>query len=449
MEPEGERGEVAAAPEMGRGERDRMDFVIIANDWSAGEKNPTSKHRIARELARRGHRVLWIEGSGMRTPSLGSGRDRGRILEKIRKARRGPVRQADVCAPAPDVASSTVGAIWVLAPLFIPFPRAAVCRWLNGRMCRALAGRWAGRLGFHPPPLLINYVPVLHHAMKGWGSKGPVAGARRPLAVYHCVDRWDAFGMYDASVMAKADALCCRNADLVIASSEELERRCRRYNPAVRLITHGVDHGHFARALGGLPRPGDLPQGAVVGFFGLISEWVDQELLVMLARELKGRDVHIVLIGAADVDVTRLKACSNVHLLGPRPFADLPAYAAHFAVGIIPFLVNDLTRAVNPIKLREMLSAGCPVVSTALPEVQRYAVGAAGAAGVRVAASRDVFVAQVLAVLSNPPGREVRMAISQGMAGETWEAKVGEMLRVMGVAAAGSGRAMEACSNGG
>jgi len=66
-----------------------MNFVLIANAWSAGEKNPTSKHRIALELARRGHRVLWIEGSGMRTPSLGSGSDRGRMLRKVAAAMKG------------------------------------------------------------------------------------------------------------------------------------------------------------------------------------------------------------------------------------------------------------------------------------------------------------------------------------------------------------------------
>ena len=66
-----------------------MDFFIIANAWSAGKDNPTSKHRIALELVRQGHRVLWIEGSGMRAPSVGSAHDRLRMVRKVSAAFRG------------------------------------------------------------------------------------------------------------------------------------------------------------------------------------------------------------------------------------------------------------------------------------------------------------------------------------------------------------------------
>jgi hypothetical protein len=231
----------------------------------------------------------------------------------------------------------------------------------------------------------------------------------------------------------------------------------------------------------------------------------------------------VVLIGAADVDVARLSACSNVHALGPKAFAELPAYAAHFSVGIIPFVVNELTRAVNPIKLREMLSAGCPVVSTALPEVERYAgkvlteapqqsaVHAAGqaqrtqrdtgcgqrenhyetrgrresgeslteaqraqrdtrcgverrsrggadvggreekgscvqavssfagrgqASQVRIGRNADEFVNLVVEAVRHPFGPEERRTISRSMDGETWGAKVDEVLRVMGIGGA-------------
>jgi glycosyltransferase involved in cell wall biosynthesis len=517
-----------------------MGLVIIANDWAAGEKNPTSKHRIALELVRLGHRVLWIEGSGMRTPSFGSGSDRGRIVAKLARAWRGAVR-SEVGGQRSERAGLTsdfgpsmpdLGSIWVLSPLFIPLPRYAWIRRANGWICRTSARRWSRRLAFDSP-VVINYVPVLADALRGW----------RGRKVYHCVDRWDAFAMYDRDVMARADEECCRRADVVIASSSDLAERCRRFNANVHLVTHGVDHDHFARALTGLARPADLPPGPVVGFFGLISEWVDQDLLIKLAQslaeggrragtdednqelrkrrtgdrqsetashtqpcpppnvggvlrtpisgqgnaqqrlnheehegsEVGGREIEasVVLIGAADVDVTRLKACANIHLLGPRPFADLPSYVAHFSAGIIPFAVNGLTRAVNPIKLREMLSAGCPVVSTALPEVERYAavedgrgecrgVGVSGCRGeedggergssttkctkdtkadvrggwprsVRIGRSHDEFIEQVRAVLCRPPEQAARREISERMAGETWEAKVEEMLGSMGV----------------
>ena len=322
-----------------------MDFVIIANAWGAGADNPTSKHRIAIELARRGHRVLWVEGAGMRRPSLGSGHDRGRILRKLRQACRGARPVAD--------------RLWVVTPLLVPLPSKTGIRKLNGWIYRRVMRRCSRRLSFEQP-VLINYVPVLSEAMKAWHGK---------RVVYHCVDRWDAFDMYDSTLMAEVDRQCCELADVVIATSEDLYERCRSRCASCRLIMHGVDHAHFAAALDAPDRPRDLPDGDIVGFFGLLSEWVDQELLVRLAEAVP--TANVVLIGTADVDVSALESVPNIHLLGPRPFRELPAYIASFRVGIIPFAVNELTKAVNPIKLREMLAAGCPVVSTALPEVAR------------------------------------------------------------------------------
>ena len=427
-----------------------MDFVVIANAWSAGKDNPTSKHRIALELARRGHRVLWIEGSGMRAPSLGSGNDRLRMARKVGAALRG-IRPA--AGPGGD-SDAMGGHLWVLSPLLLPLPRYAWVRRLNGLICRWSAGFWSWRLHFLDA-ILINYVPVLAEAMRGW-HRAPRTAHDRPsplnrgLAIYHCVDRWDAFKMYDSALMAEMDRRCCQYADLVIASASELYDRCRVINPNTALITHGVDYDHFYQAVSGEGAAAKgrtaveaelvacgVPRGApVVGFFGLLSEWVDQDLVVKLARTIP--EAHLVLIGTADVPVARLQQVGNIHLLGPRPFKDLPQYIARFHVGMIPFVVNDLTRSVNPIKLREMLSAGCPVVSTALPEVEKYVVAAEGAVrgmgsgpGVSVAHQADEFLGLIQAALTRPLSVERRRTISDSMRGETWEGKVGEILKLL------------------
>lgn len=381
---------------------------MIANAWGAGEDNPTSKHRIALELARRGHRVLWVEGAGMRRPSLTSGRDRGRIVRKLRAA-------LDGARPVGE-------RIWVVTPLLVPLPSMAAVRALNSWIYRSVIRRTCRKLGFSRPAL-INYVPVLAGAMK------PVSGGQ---VVYHCVDRWDAFEMYDSAVMAAADRQCCGLADVVIASSQDLLDRCRRHNHHTHLVMHGVDYEHFAEALEGFPRPTGLPDGQIAGFFGLLSEWLDQDLILRLADEMP--PIQIVLIGAADVDVERLRGRANIHLLGPRPFSELPRYVGHFDVGIIPFVMNELTAAVNPIKLREMMAAGCPVVSTAMPEVEKYTEHAALAApggGVSVAYSRSDFVELVKKRIAQPLGADGRRALSRLMVSETWAAKVDLMLSVL------------------
>jgi hypothetical protein len=96
------------------------------------------------------------------------------------------------------------------------------------------------------------------------------------------------------------------------------------------------------------------------------------QFTVRAAAAYKKPRWSFVLIGEAATDIRPIQGLANVHLLGRRPYAQLPDYARGLDVGMIPFRVNDLTRAVNPIKLREYLSAGLPVVSTPLPEVERY-----------------------------------------------------------------------------
>jgi glycosyltransferase involved in cell wall biosynthesis len=523
-----------------------MDFIIIANAWSAGRDNPTSKHRIAIELVRQGHRVLWIEGSGMRTPSVGSSSDRLRMVRKVaaslRGARQEEVRIQDSAFSIPSHISHLTShpsqhpsSLHILSPLFVPLPKYELIRRLNGLICRLNMRFWAWRLGF-ADPVLINYVPVLAEAMRGWrkrpvirnslsvikeekrvfeqkvaknakgGSAAEDGGGRKclnnscmcgvfaaqafanfasfcsnsllgligrsrqlchapnnqepvtnnspraPRVVYHCVDRWDAFTMYDSAMMGEMDQRCCRYADLVIASAGELYERCKAINPHTVLIPHGVDWEHFRRGVSKIPRgdPRKNPApdrdldsarapdigSAAIGFFGLLSEWVDQELILKLAHEFPR--ALIVLIGKADVAVTRLQGVSNIQLMGPKPFSELPDYVAGFTVGIIPFVVNDLTRSVNPIKLREMLSAGCPVVSTDLPEVARYqgfnegtTPGIPPPPPVQVAHTHDEFVAKVRRVLDRPLSPDERRAVSDSMASETWSAKVGEILALL------------------
>ncbi|MFN2567924.1 MAG: glycosyltransferase [Gemmatimonadaceae bacterium] len=320
-----------------------FDILCIANDWSA---DPTSKHQLMKRLAGT-NRVLWVEGGGMRKPNLRHGRDWRRLLRKAR-AFMTPAR-------------SVLPGLSVYCPPAVPLPGSRAARTINAQLYRLTLRRELRRLGLSPAPIVWTYLPHIAPLIR----RMP-----RRLLVYHCVDRWSAFEDYDATLMERSEADLCRSADLIFASAEDLAARCRRYNGNVHYVPHGVDFAHFAAALdpGALPDDlRDIPEPRV-GFFGLIHEWVDVELIARLAERVP---YSFVLIGDAKTKLERLQGLPNIHRLGRKPYATLPDYCRGFQAAIVPFRRSELTQSVNPIKLREYAAAGLPVVSTDLPEVRR------------------------------------------------------------------------------
>jgi glycosyltransferase involved in cell wall biosynthesis len=184
------------------------------------------------------------------------------------------------------------------------------------------------------------------------------------------VDRWGAFENYDPAWMEACEQELCRRADVVFASAEDLSAHCDSYGARSIYVPHGVEHEHFARALEPGPIPAELEgiPAPRVGFFGLIHEWVDTDLIAELADRLP---YSFVVIGSSNQDLSALAARPNVHLLGRKPYADLPGWCRGFDAAIVPFRISALTASVNPIKLREYAAAGLPVVATGLPEIRR------------------------------------------------------------------------------
>jgi glycosyltransferase involved in cell wall biosynthesis len=203
--------------------------------------------------------------------------------------------------------------------------------------------------------------------------------------------------------------------------------RKRSLNFNTVLIPHGVDAAHFetacdpklevAEEIANLPRP-------VIGFWGLIQDWVDVGLLARVARMRP--DWSFVTIGEVRIDVSELRHCHNFHFLGRQPYVRRPSFARGFDVGMIPFVLNDLTRAVNPIKLQEYLRAGLPVVSTPLPEVRDQF-------GVFRGADAESFVSSCEAALN-----QVRGAGRRPMSNvDSWDDKVEQICEHLGNRARG------------
>ena len=217
------------------------------------------------------------------------------------------------------------------------------------------------------------------------------------MAVYYCVDDYSAIPGVNVEAVRAMDDEATRKSDLVFVVSETLLRAKQAANPNTRLSPHGVDARHFAAARRPGPVPADIADlnGPVVGYFGLVEEWMDWEMVDWLA----GRRPHwqFVMIGRVGVPQERLPVRPNLHFLGRRPYAELPAYGRRFDAAIIPSrLDHRFAQHASPLKLREYLAMGVPVVAAATPENRKFADVA------DMAETRDQFLAHLDRAVGRP-----------------------------------------------
>lgn len=365
-------------------------MICFGHDWSG---DPLSKTHLMRLLAR-DNRVLWINSIGYRTPTV-SGRDLRRAIKKL-KAFTEPVREVEKN-------------IHVLNPLAIPAYGLPAIRSINRQILRYQILSAIKRLGFQRP---INWV---------FNPSGSIVAGelREDKIVYYCVDEFTSFSDAGTRSMAEMEASLLRRADLVVVSSERLLKSKSAYNPKTVLVRHGVDFDHFRRALlpetevpaeiAHLPRP-------IIGYFGLMAaDWIDRDLLVKIAERFP--QGSLVLLGNVTMDLAPLARLPNVHLPGRKPFKMLPAYCKGFDAAILPFPISEVTLNANPLKVREYLAAGLPVVSTKIPEVEVLNQ-------VTIGDTHDAFLRGLDEVLREPGPRADR---SESMRRESWEERVEEL----------------------
>jgi glycosyltransferase involved in cell wall biosynthesis len=219
-----------------------------------------------------------------------------------------------------------------------------------------------------------------------------------------------------------------READYVFVASDTLLKDKLRLNPNSHVSPQGVDFDHFSRAQdANLDVPADImpfPR-PVVGFFGLIERWIDLDLVNYLAE--KRPQYTFVLIGRVAVPDEELPQRANVHYLGKRPYDILPNYGRAFDATIIPYRLTQQVLHANPIKLREYLAMGKPVVSVSTPEIDKFADV------VEIAQSRDEFLQKLDNVLAQPSvPAEVQRRMDR-VAASSWDARVQEVLEVLGL----------------
>ena len=372
------------------------DILCFSHDWIG---DPLSKTHLMRVLSK-DNRILWINAIANRMPTTSS-KDVSRIYKKLR-AFAEPVREVE-----PN--------IFVLNPLAFPsYGNKSILK-INQSFLAKQVKKAMRRLGFE------NVVNMVFNP-----AAGMIAGRLgESELIYYCVDEYTAFTGASRGLKEIEDNLF-RRADFVVVSAARLFDSKKHFNPNTFVIRHGTDWRHFRTALDpNLQIPADvvdLPR-PIIGFHGLLADWVDYELIKKTAERFK--DGSVVLIGKIAVDAVQkvkiLGDVPNIHFLGRKPYAELPAYCKTFDVALNPFAINELTLAANPLKVREYLAAGLPVVSTDIPEVRVLA-------DCLVGTSHEDFIAKIEAALANPKPRET---VSGAISHESWEAKVDELREIM------------------
>ena len=376
----------------------QRDLIVFGEDWGG---LPSSTQHLVKYLAKE-RRVLWINSIGLRQPGLGKA-DLYRIWRKLTSASKPPSTSVDQLSKTDDNNNITQ-----LNPLTWPAPRSMFARKLFSKILQKQIQRLQDKMKLHNPILWISLPTAVDMVGK----------LNESAVVYYCGDDFSALAGVDHDIVGQREKELVESADLILAASDILAKRFPIEK--THLISHGVDYELFANPS---ERASDLPDDGrpIAGFYGSISDWFDVDLVQSLAKQLP--EWHFVIIGKANIDITCLSAMPNVHALGPRPHHTLPSYSQHWTASLLPFKNNDQIQACNPLKLREYLAAGRPIISTAYPAALSYQDTIAICSG-----DKEFIYSLEQAIKVTSPQHALQVTVQTS----TWEARALEVSHLLG-----------------
>ncbi|KKD60206.1 glycosyl transferase [Grimontia sp. AD028] len=319
------------------------DLIVFGEDWGG---LPSSTQHLIRRLSEQ-RKVVWVNSIGLRRPTL--------TMNDVRRAWRKLTAKS---VPTAAKSEANLPANFTLVnPSTLPAPRTRFGRNIASSMLMNQLLPIIEKANLHNP-ILWTSLPTAVDISDKLGASS---------VVYYCGDDFSKLAGVDHDTVAERETELVNKADLILAASETLYTRF----PAMRtrLLPHGVDYSLFSTPA---PRAKDLPNDGkpIAGFYGSLSEWLDYPMLHSTIEALP--DWHFVFIGHACDEAKTLAKHDNVTLMGPRPHHELPGYSQHWSASLLPFTDNGQIQACNPLKLREYLATGRPVISTPFPAVSEY-----------------------------------------------------------------------------
>ena len=330
---------------------ENIDIICFGGiDWWYHNRNHFDTQMMRYFGKQRGNKVVFINSIVMQKPKILGGTNFLRKLSRKLKSIFRGLKKVDE-------------GFWVYSPLSLPMHHIGFFRWLNKTLLKWQLARVMRKLGINNPIVWVACPAACDIAIN----------MKKRRLVYQRTDRFEDFPNVDVETVREYDRKLRAQADITPYVNKALyEQEVDECKNAI-YVDHGVNYHMFASVdprkdipadIASIPRP-------IVGYFGKIANFtVDMHLTEKIVDLLP--DKSFVFIGEQAADCSALMAKKNVWLLGHKQYEEIPHYGKCFDVAIMPWLKNPWIAACNPIKLKEYLSLGRPIVSTPFPELEKY-----------------------------------------------------------------------------
>jgi hypothetical protein len=330
-------------------EMSKTESVICFAGDNYWFSNPHSRYHLMNAMHSKGHSILWVNSIGMNMPKLKRNGFWRRVIMKLKSWAKWLWR-AD-------------SQFHVLTPIALPLFGNSVLEKMNNLWIAFQVRVACFIIGFRKP-LLFTSIP----SFAGVVNKIPHSGL-----IYYYSDKYDSYRDITArKTITLYDKMLFDGADAVFCAAKRVYDELKTERDNVYYLPHAVDFNHFNSALSETkPVPEDLiriPKPRV-GYFGSITDSNDQEMIYHAA--VNAPEIHFIMIGRVLGDYSKLQQLPNVHFLGFKDYMELPQYGKHFDVSFMCWKMTDWIKHSNPLKTKEYLSIGLPVVSVRIDELER------------------------------------------------------------------------------
>ncbi|MCQ8881421.1 glycosyltransferase [Pseudoalteromonas shioyasakiensis] len=320
-----------------------MKFIVFGEDW---QSHPSSTQHLFKQLAKQ-HQVIWINSIGMRKPTFRL-IDVKRVFNKLKSLFLSKRTRSN--AKTTNTSQNINLTAHTLAVL--PWHDSVIVRLFN---------KWIfNRKGFIDDEPIVYWLSVPT-------AISLISPREQDKVIYYCGDDFSALAGVDHKMVAPFECALIEKADTIYVVSEFLANKMPKSK--VKMLSHGVDLELFTTQT---PKASELEQISrpIIGFYGSLNAWLDKALLLKLAKE---RPMYqLVLIGHLVEDFSELLKLDNVTHIQAVEHHRLASFSQHWQVSILPFVDNEQIRACDPLKLKEYIATGTPIVTTRFAAVNPY-----------------------------------------------------------------------------